>query len=548
MPIGVRIQPEHLVALAGTDVDGTIVLHNPGSEPVRVRLVITSEVAGWAALDPPELWVPPQSEEVAQLRFRLPRGAPGGVGAVPFTIRVLSDHEGEGGASAVGTLEVTGEAQLALRLLPAAPQGTFGATARVAVDNLGANPARVQLLVEGPESARVEVEPDSVMVEPGGTEFARVHITPTRRHLAGAPRAHPFWVRVDPLGGARISASGHMVQRPMVMSLLPKAAAGVVLVALLGILVSRTLLAGEQDSVVVSGLTTLPPTTTTTAAPTTAPPAAAPGETTTTVPFKDRRIAYQSRRDGNFEIYTAAPDGSDARNLTQNPTHDSEPAWSPDHLRIAFDSDRAGGFDIFVVNADGTNLVQLTTEPAPDGYPSWSPDGTRIAFVSFRDGNSEIYVMDADGKNPKRLTRNGSDDSHPVWSPDGNRIAFHSNRDGNFEIYVMTPDGSDVRNLSNTPGADLNPTWAPNGNRLAFDSTRDGGKPELYVMGADGSLPTRLTTNDAVDTWPAWSPDGGRIAFQSDASSDIEIYVIAVGGGAPRRLTESPGEDAEPNW
>ena len=107
MPIGVRLQPEHLIALAGTDVDGSIVLHNPGPDPVRVRLVITSEVAGWASLEPPDLWVPQQSEEVAQLRFRLPRGAPGGVGAVPFAIRVLSDQEGEGGASSSGTLEVS---------------------------------------------------------------------------------------------------------------------------------------------------------------------------------------------------------------------------------------------------------------------------------------------------------------------------------------------------------------------------------------------------------------------------------------------------------
>ncbi|MBW3556204.1 MAG: hypothetical protein KY454_04595 [Actinobacteria bacterium] len=548
MPIGVRLQPEHLIALAGTDVDGTIVLHNPGSEAVRVRLVITSEIAGWASIEPGELWVPPGAEEVCQLRFRLPRGAPGGVGAVPYSIRVLSDQQGEGGASTTGTLEVTGEAQLALRLLPANPEGTFGATAKVAVDNLGTTPARVQLLVDGPPSAHVEVMPDSVMVEPGTTEFARLQVTPTRRLLAGAPKSHPFWVRLDPLGGARISASGEMVQRSILVTLLPKVAAGVVVVGLVALLLSRTVFGGADDTVVVSGLTTLPPTTTTTAPPTTVAPAVEVDATTTTVPLKDRRIAFQSMRDGNFEIYTAAPDGSDARNLSQNPAHDSEPAWSPDHLRIAFDSDRAGGFDIFVMDADGSNLVQLTTEPAPDGYPSWSPDGTKIAFISFRDGNSEIYVMDADGKNPKRLTRNANDDSHPAWSPDGDRIAFHSNRNGNFEIYVMKPDGSDVRNLTNSPGADVNPAWAPNGNRLAFDSTRDGGKPELYVMGADGSLPTRLTTNDATDTWPAWAPDGSRLAFQSDSSTDVEIYVVAVGGGAPRRLIESPGEDAEPNW
>jgi Tol biopolymer transport system component len=550
MPIEVRIEPVHLVAPAGADVDGTVVLVNPGLDAVHVRLVISSEVAGWASFEPGDLWVPARGETASELRFRLPRGAPGGVGAVPFVVRVLSDHEGEGGATAEGTLDVVGEAELALRLLPSTVRGVLSATAKVAVDNLGGVPARAQLLVETPDALTIEADPDSLIIEPNSTEFARVHVRPTRRLFAGKPRHHEFWVRVDPLGGARISASGTMVQRSLVAGFLPRVLAGLVALALVAFGLSRVI--GSDDGTLVgsTALTTLPTTTTTTSttAPpeTTAPPA--PGVAPTTIPLKDRRIAFQTNRDGNSEIYSAAPDGKDPKNLTSNPAHDSEAAWSPDHTKIAFDSDRAGGFDVFVMNADGTGVVQLTTEPAPDGYPTWSPDGTRLAFISFRDGNSEIYVMSTDGTNVQRLTKNVSDDARPVWSPDGTRIAFHTDRDGNYEVYVMKADGTEQKNLSNTPSADQNPSWAPNSARLAFDSTRDGSKSELYVMGADGSLPTRLTTNDDTDKWPVWSPDGARLAFQTDQDSDVEIYVIASGGGAPKRLTESPGDDAEPSW
>ena len=76
--------------------------------------------------------------------------------------------------------------------------------------------------------------------------------------------------------------------------------------------------------------------------------------TTTTIPLKDRRIAFQSKRDGNYEIYSSDAEGTRVPNLTMHPGHDGEPAWSPDHTRIAFDSDRAGGFDIYVMNADGS--------------------------------------------------------------------------------------------------------------------------------------------------------------------------------------------------
>jgi TolB protein len=549
MPIAVRLDPEHLVAPAGADVDGAVLLTNPGTERVHVRLVLSGEVAGWGDVEPGDLWIAPGEEVRCDVRFRLPRGAPGGVGAVPFVVRVLSDHEGEGGATATGSLDVVGEAELAIRLLPGSFRGTLSGSTKVAVDNLGTVPARAQLTVDGADGVDASVEPDSLIVEPGSSGFARLQVRPRQRLVAGPPRQHEVWVRLDPLGGARISAPGTMVQRSMLAGFLPKVLVGLVALVVLGVVLSRVGGGGDDDVVATSPLTTLAPaTTTTTEAPTTtAPPQAAAGPPPT-IPLKDRRIAFQSKRDGNFEIYTAAPDGKDARNVSLHPGHDGEPAWSPDHTRIAFDSDRAGNFDVWVMNADGTGAVQLTTEPTLDGYPTWSPDGTQLAFTSFRDGNSEIYVMSADGTNARRLTKNLADDSRPVWSPDGAHLAFHSDRDGNYEIYVMNPDGTDQRNLSNSVGSDKNPSWAPNSARLAFDSTRDGARPELYVMGADGTLPVRLTTNDDADSWPVWSPDGGRLLFQTDAEADVELHVMSAGGGESKRLTESPGDDAEPAW
>ncbi|HUP86529.1 MAG TPA: hypothetical protein VM143_12745 [Acidimicrobiales bacterium] len=551
MPIGVRLQPGHLTAPAGADIDGTIVVSNPGAAPVHVRIVIASEVAGWASIEPGDVWVAPGEDREVDLRFRLPRGAPGGVGDIPFTIRVLSDHEGEGGATVTGSLDVTGEAELALRLLPGTFRGTLTGSTRVAVDNLGSTPARAQLILEAPATADVEADPDSLIVEPNSTAFARVHVRPHRRHLSGAPLSHEFWVRMEPMGGARISASGTMFQRSMVAGLLSKVLAGVVAVALVLLLMTRILGDDGTDTKLASSATTVPITTaTTTPLATTALPEVT-GQVTaapTTIPVKQRRIAFQTKRDGNYEIYTVDADGRNPKNLTMHPGHDGEPAWSPDHTRLAFDSDRNGGFDIYIMNADGSGLAQVTTEPAPDGYPTWSPDGTQLAFTSFRDGNSEIYVMGADGTGARRLTKNLADDSRPVWSPDGSRIAFHSDRDGNYEIYVMKADGTEQRNLSNSPASDKNPSWSPNNARLTFDSTRDGPKAELYVMGADGSLPVRLTTNDWIDAWPVWSPDGARLLFQMDQASDLELHTMSAGGGPSRRLTESPGEDAEPAW
>jgi hypothetical protein len=125
--------------------------------------------------------------------------------------------------------------------------------------------------------------------------------------------------------------------------------------------------------------------------------ATAQAQATATAWAQAGRIAFISKRDGNWEIYVMNADGSGQTNLTNNPAHDWGPSWSPDGRRIAFYSDRDGNWEIYVMNADGSGQTNLTNNPADDWGPSWSPDGRRIAFFSDRDGNREIYVMNADG-------------------------------------------------------------------------------------------------------------------------------------------------------
>ena len=111
---------------------------------------------------------------------------------------------------------------------------------------------------------------------------------------------------------------------------------------------------------------------------------------------------------------------------------------------IAFESDRDGDYEVFVMNPDGTEVRQLTDNDDGDYFPVWSPDGKRIAFASDRDGDWEIFVMNTDGTEVRQLTDNDDDDGTPAWSPDGKRTAFTSGRYGDYEIFVMNADGTDV--------------------------------------------------------------------------------------------------------
>ena len=262
----------------------------------------------------------------------------------------------------------------------------------------------------------------------------------------------------------------------------------------------------------------------------------------------DSRIVFSSDRNGDFEIYSMLPDGSDQKRLTTNSSYDDMPAWSPDGKKIAFVSDRDGSPEIYVMNADGSRVRRLTEDNGPDNVlPAWSPDGTRIAFSSDRDGNREIYVMDADGSNRINLTDDPGYDSSPAWSPDGQRILFNSRRDGNLEIYVMDASGANQVRLTRNATSDEFPTWSPDGSRVAFSSNRTG-RRAVYVMDADGSNPVQLTGDNFRDYWPSWSPDGARITFTGDRYGNPEIMGMNADGSHQVNLSHGPGADIAPAW
>ncbi|MBI3466362.1 MAG: PD40 domain-containing protein [Planctomycetes bacterium] len=174
-----------------------------------------------------------------------------------------------------------------------------------------------------------------------------------------------------------------------------------------------------------------------------------------------KKLVYTSSKDGNPEIYSINVDGTDAKNLTQNPARDASPSFSPDGQRIVFTSDRDGNRDIYVMDAAGGNVSRLTSTSDAESAPAWSPDGKEIAYYLFRNGRSELRLMGADGSNDRLLLDAGTlrFGGGLCWSPDGTRIAYVTDKDGNREVYVVRTDGSDPRSISQHPGNDLAPAW-----------------------------------------------------------------------------------------
>lgn len=251
-------------------------------------------------------------------------------------------------------------------------------------------------------------------------------------------------------------------------------------------------------------------------------------------------IAYEEPR-GKLVVTDA--DGTESLVLLGPPKDGATaPSWSPDGTRIAYQSDRDGNFEVYVMDLDSSDTVRLTTHESIDAGPCWSPDGRQIAFSSTRDGNFELYIMNADGADLRRLTDNKSQDRDPSWSPDGSLLAFMSSRDGNQEVYAIAPDGTGLRNLTDDLGDDRYPSWSPDGAFIAFSTDRDGSE-QVYVMAPDGTGQTNITNDPSKqDSQPTWSPDGRQIAIRSGS----RIWIMSVEG--TDRLPLSKRTGVAPDW
>ena len=62
---------------------------------------------------------------------------------------------------------------------------------------------------------------------------------------------------------------------------------------------------------------------------------------------------------------------------------------------MVFSLERGGNTDIYALSLGSGGLSQLTNSPSIETAPSFSPDGSQIVFESDRTGVPQIYVMPA---------------------------------------------------------------------------------------------------------------------------------------------------------
>ncbi|MCP4706097.1 MAG: hypothetical protein GY865_15975 [candidate division Zixibacteria bacterium] len=101
-------------------------------------------------------------------------------------------------------------------------------------------------------------------------------------------------------------------------------------------------------------------------------------------------IAYVSERGDNGNIWRIPVIGGTPVQVTTE--SGGAPCWSTDNV-IAFDNNIDGNTDLFTINPDGTNLQQITTHSSYDFNCEWSRDGDKLCFTSTRSLTDDVWAI-----------------------------------------------------------------------------------------------------------------------------------------------------------
>jgi serine/threonine-protein kinase len=198
--------------------------------------------------------------------------------------------------------------------------------------------------------------------------------------------------------------------------------------------------------------------------------------------------------------------------LTNGPTEDLLPMWSPDGRRVFFGSDRGGNFDIYSQAADGSTEARI--ELARPGFQvpnSFTPDGAQlVVFEEYRD----LGILELGQPDLKPLLQRESQDRLGEISPDGNWIAYESDESGaQIEIFVRPfPDVSAAREKVSLNGGRY-PRWGASGSGELFYVDLEGA-----MMAATIEFSPRLSVENTTKLFDWQAPSSGLSGRPYDVS------------------------------
>lgn len=202
------------------------------------------------------------------------------------------------------------------------------------------------------------------------------------------------------------------------------------------------------------------------------------------------------------EIFTVGTDGGGVSRITNSPSRETQPQWSPDGNWLAFVSDRSGRTEVWVTGDNGNTLKKLTDTDTEKRGLRWAPDSKALVYAGT---DHNLYTVSITGKNRVVVTSDTGDILNPQFSPDGKWIVYgRQDRNSYLHVYVISSTGGEEHAVGRRPYLmETVGRWTPDGTKLVFLA---GG-----LGGGSRKNPLQLCTADLYEEGSAGSIDWGGL-------------------------------------
>mgnify|MGYP001673047667 CR=1 FL=1 len=308
-----------------------------------------------------------------------------------------------------------------------------------------------------------------------------------------------------------------------------------------------------------------------------------------------KRIAYLTVIEGEMQLVSILPDGSDERQVTRIPGGITGYLYSQDGKQLVYtadiklpnkakdrnpDLDKISGriitdlmykhWDEWVETIPHIFIAPVGSEAITggkdilEGEPyeaptkpfggaeelSWSPDGKTLAYSSRKktgmeyslSTNTDIYLYDLASGQTRNITEGmGGYDTHPRFSPDGRRISWISMERDGYEadlkrLFVQDLKTGQKTFLTDGFEYDVDELqWAANSQSLFFLSTKHA-EAQLWEIALKGRKIRQITTG--MHDYTSLDVQGGKIlAGRQSYIEPTDLYLVDVKTGAAKQLT-----------
>jgi Tol biopolymer transport system component len=234
------------------------------------------------------------------------------------------------------------------------------------------------------------------------------------------------------------------------------------------------------------------------------------------------RIVFSAATDeGDWDLFSIRPDGSDRRRITDTRQYNEAGAkFSPSGKRLLYfrmpkaekvDNNTYGTYELVIANADGSAAAVYGSS---FHWASWGPEGSRIACLDKKG----IQIVDlASRQILRQIPRNGIV-QQLVWSPDGKWFAGTANGLGiAWTIGCLNAESGRINAVSETDRYNCTPDWLPDSEHIIYSRGIVPGKEgwaQLWVAKADGTDRQLLYAEQGRHMYGGGvSPDGQYVLF-----------------------------------